>query len=184
MVSGVPPQSFREDSLVNERVNMPECRYAMFVQICMGEHGSSIHYYSCFAAFIIVCTVACGRMISAPTDKQQLSYIKNSREDDVLHFANRLPDIHFTFSIFHFQFKIFVRASLFSPLRNYLLKSTAAVYCTVTVIVTELVLLSTSVTEYVTLYLPFRVVTTLPKTSIFEVMSLPQVSTAVIPARA
>jgi len=39
MVSGVPPQSFREDSLVNERVNMPECRYAMFVQICMGEHG-------------------------------------------------------------------------------------------------------------------------------------------------
>lgn len=53
MVSGVPPQSFREDSLVNERVNMPECRYAMFVQICTGEHGSSIHYYSWFAAFII-----------------------------------------------------------------------------------------------------------------------------------
>lgn len=184
MVSGVPPQSFREDSLVNERVNMPECRYAMFVQICMGEHGSSIHYYSCFAAFIIVCTVACGRMISAPTDKQQLSYIKNSREDDVLHFANRLPDIHFTFSIFHFQFKISVRASLFSLLRNYLLKLTAAVYCTVTVIVTLDVLFSASVTEYVTLYLPFRVVTTLPKTSIFEVMSLPQVSTAVTPARA
>lgn len=126
-------------------------------------------------------------MISAPTDKQQLSYIKNiknSREDDVLHFANRLPDIHFTFSIFHFQFKISVRASLFSLLRNYLLKLTAAVYCTVTVIVTLDVLLSTSVTEYVTLYLPFRVVTTLPKTSIFDVMSLPQVSTAVTPARA
>lgn len=52
MVSGVPPQSFREDSLFNERVNMPEFRYAMFVQICMDEHGSSIHYYSCFAAFI------------------------------------------------------------------------------------------------------------------------------------
>lgn len=133
---------------------------------------------------IIVCTVAYGRMISAPTDKQQLSYIKNSREDDVLHFANRLPDIHFTFSIFHFQFKISVRASLFSLLRNYLLKLTAAVYCTVTVIVTLDVLLSTSVTEYVTLYLPFRVVTTLPKTSIFDVMSFPQVSTAVTPARA
>jgi len=60
MVSGVPPQSFREDSLVNERVNMPECRYAMFVQICMGEHGSSIHYYSCFAAFIkfvLICSL-------------------------------------------------------------------------------------------------------------------------------
>jgi hypothetical protein len=39
MVSGMPSQPFREDSLVNERVNMPECRYAMFVQICMGEHG-------------------------------------------------------------------------------------------------------------------------------------------------
>jgi len=52
MVSGVSPQSFREDSLVNERVNMPECRYAMFVQICMSEHGSLIHYYSCFAACI------------------------------------------------------------------------------------------------------------------------------------
>lgn len=58
------------------------------------------------------------------------------------------------------------------------------VYCTVTVIVTLDVLLSTSVTEYVTLYLPFRVVITLPKTSIFDVMSLPQVSTAVTPARA
>ncbi|MFZ2466713.1 MAG: hypothetical protein WAW32_08575, partial [Ruminococcus bromii] len=69
-----------------------------------------------------------------------------------MHFANRLPDIHFTFSIFHFQFKISVRASLFSLLRNYLLKLTAAVYCTVTVIVTLDVLLSTSVTEYVTLY--------------------------------
>lgn len=34
MVSGVPPQPFREDSLVNERVNMPECRYAELVQIC------------------------------------------------------------------------------------------------------------------------------------------------------
>ena len=86
--------------------------------------------------------------------------------------------------ILHFQFKISVRASLFSLLRNYLLKLTAAVYCTVTVIVTLDVLLSTSVTEYVTLYLPFRVVTTLPKTSIFDVMSLPQVSTAVTPARA
>ena len=113
-----------------------------------------------------------------------IPHIKNSREDDVLHFANRLPDIHFTFSIFHFQFKISVRASLFSFLRNYLLKLTAAVYCTVTVIVTLDVLLSTSLTEYVTLYLPFRVVTTLPKTSIFDVMSLPQVSTAVTPARA
>lgn len=184
MVSGMPSQPFREDSLVNERVNMPECRYAMFVQICMGEHGSSIHYYSCFAAFMKVVVYLLGRMISAPTDKQQLSYIKNSREDDVLHFANRLPDIHFTFSIFHFQFKISVRASLFLLLRNYLLKLTAAVYCTVTVIVTLDVLLSTSVTEYVTLYLPFRVVTTLPKTSIFDVMSLPQVSTAVTPARA
>ena len=58
------------------------------------------------------------------------------------------------------------------------------VYCTVTIIVTLDVLLSTSVTEYVTLYLPFRVVITLPKTSIFDVMSLPQVSTAVTPARA
>lgn len=57
-------------------------------------------------------------------------------------------------------------------------------HATVTVIVTLDVLLSTSVTEYVTLYLPFRVVTTLPKTSIFDVMSLPQVSTAVTPARA
>lgn len=122
---------------------------------------------------IIVCTVACGRMISAPTDKQQLSYIKNSREDDVLHFANRLPDIHFTFSIFHFQFKSSARRTVAHH-----------VYCTVTVIVTLDVLLSTSVTEYVTLYLPFRVVTTLPKTSIFDVMSLPQVSTAVTPARA
>lgn len=183
MVSGVPPQPFREDSLVNERVNMPECRYAMFVQICMGEHTVR-PYIITVALQHIVCTVACGRMISAPTDKQQLSYIKNSREDDVLHFANRLPDIHFTFSIFHFQFKISVRASLFLLLRNYLLKLTVAVYCTVTVIVTLDVLLSTSVTEYVTLYLPFRVVITLPKTSIFEVMSLPQVSTAVTPARA
>lgn len=42
MVSGVPPQFFREDSLVNERVNMPECRYAMFVQICMGD---TVHPY-------------------------------------------------------------------------------------------------------------------------------------------
>lgn len=98
--------------------------------------------------------------------------------------TNYLPDIHFPFSIFHFQFKISVRASLFLFLRNYLLKLTAAVYCTVTVIVTLDVLLSASVTEYVTLYLPFRVVITLPKTSIFDVMSLPQVSTAVTPARA
>lgn len=168
---------------------MPECRYAMFVQICMGEHGLPIHYYSCFAAFIkFVLIYSLYRCLRAndirPNRKQQLSYIKNSREDDVLHFANRLPDIHFTFSIFHFQFKISVRTSLFSLLRKYLLKLTAAVYCTVTVIVTLDVLLSTSVTEYVTLYLPFRVVTTLPKTSIFDVMSLPQVSTAVTPARA
>ena len=29
---------------------------------------------------------------------------KKSREDIVLHYANCLPDIHFTFSIFKFQF--------------------------------------------------------------------------------
>ena len=125
--------------------------------------------------------------MNAPTDKQQLSYIKNGREDDVLHFANCLPDIHFPFSIFHFQFEISVRESLFSLLRNYLLKLTAVahrVYCTVTVIVTLDVLLSTSVTEYVTLYLPLRVVTTLPTTLISDEMSLPQVSTAVTPVSA
>ena len=96
-------------------------------------------------------------------------------------------DINFPFSIFHFQFEISVRESLFSLLRNYLLKLTAVahrVYCTVTVIVTLDVLLSTSVTEYVTLYLPLRVVTTLPTTLISDEMSLPQVSTAVTPVSA
>ena len=94
---------------------------------------------------------------------------------------------NFPFSIFHFQFEISVRESLFSLLRNYLLKLTAVahrVYCTVTVIVTLDVLLSTSVTEYVTLYLPLRVVTTLPTTLISDEMSLPQVSTAVTPVSA
>lgn len=33
-VGGVPPQSFREDSFVNERVQTPVCRYAELVQIC------------------------------------------------------------------------------------------------------------------------------------------------------
>ena len=136
--------------------------------------------------------------MNAPTVYQQLSYkIKIASMPysgiNAIHLSKTISskglrwhtaDIHFPFSIFHFQFKISVRASLFSLLRNYLLKLTAAVYCTVTVIVTLDVLLSTSVTEYVTLYLPLRVVTTLPKTSIFDVMSLPQVSTAVTPARA
>ena len=77
--------------------------------------------------------------------------------------AHCQPHFYFTFSIFNFQFNN---------------------HATVTVIVTLDVLFSASVTEYVTLYLPFRVVITLPKTSIFGVMSLPQVSTAVTPARA
>lgn len=133
---------------------------------------------------MVVCKIYFVQIVEYCANKSLNSIKIKCREDYVLHFANRLPDIHFTFSIFHFQFKISVRASLFLLLRNYLLKLTAAVYCTVTVIVTLDVLLSTSVTEYVTLYLPFRVVTTLPKTSIFDVMSLPQVSTAVTPARA
>ena len=55
--------------------------------------------------------------MNAPTDKQQLSYIKNGREDEWLHLANCLPDhnyslfnIHFVLSdrlIFNFPFYIF-----------------------------------------------------------------------------
>ena len=142
----------------------------------------------------------CGRPMNAPTVYQQLSYkIKIASMPysgiNAIHLSKLSPRkdcggtpptliFNFPFSIFHFQFEISVRESLFSLLRNYLLKLTAAVYCTVTVIVTLDVLLSTSVTEYVTLYLPLRVVTTLPTTLISDEMSLPQVSTAVTPVSA
>lgn len=122
---------------------------------------------------MVVCKIYFVQIVEYCANKSLNSIKIKCREDDVLHFANRLPDIHFTFSIFHFQFKSSARRTV-----------AHSVYCTVTVIVTLDVLLSTSVTEYVTLYLPFRVVTTLPKTSIFDVISLPQVSTAVTPARA
>ena len=110
---------------------------------------------------------------ATPTVYQQLSYIKTVGKTMFCILQIVFPTfiLHFQFSTFNFK----------SSARGTVAHR---VYCTVTVIVTLDVLLSTSVTEYVTLYLPLRVVTTLPKTSIFEVISLPQVSTAVTPARA
>ena len=53
----------------------------------------------------------CGRTRFSPTNKQQLSYKINSREDNALHFANCLPDFNFTFLVIEFCSGI-----LFSPL--------------------------------------------------------------------
>ena len=42
---------------------------------------------------------------TTPTIKQLIAYKQKRSGDNVLHFANCLPDLNFTFSIFNFQFK-------------------------------------------------------------------------------
>ena len=72
-------------------------------------HGSPLHYFgNCisFIQFIFIINflpLLGGRIISAPTNKQQLSYKQKRSGNNVLRFANCLPDRNFPFSTFNFK---------------------------------------------------------------------------------
>ena len=60
----------------------------------------------------------CGRTRFFPTIKQLISYKQKRSGNNVLHFANCLPDLNFPFSIFNFQFKNNARVIMFELLQT------------------------------------------------------------------
>ena len=82
----------------------------------------------CFLALQTICTnwvqrhaaggSPCGRTRFFPTIKQLISYKQQRSGNNVLHFANCLPDLNFPFSIFNFQFKNNARVIMFELLQT------------------------------------------------------------------
>ena len=73
-----------------------------------------------------VCTQNKWRSLTAATDDTQFSYKQKRSGNNVLHFANLLPDHNFPFSIFNFTFNETL-CSLFHTAHNSLYPPLAAV---------------------------------------------------------